>query len=32
VRDAVVIDLDKPAGFAEAINGVERVLLLTGYT
>ncbi len=31
-RDAVVIDLNKPAGLVEALNGVDRVFLLTGYT
>ncbi|MBB2903405.1 uncharacterized protein YbjT (DUF2867 family) [Kineococcus radiotolerans] len=31
-RDAVVLDLDRPATFAEALAGVDRVFLLTGYT
>lgn len=31
-RDAVVLDLNAPEGFAEALQGVDRVFLLTGYT
>lgn len=31
-RDAVVLDLDKPETFPKALNGIERVFLLTGYT
>jgi NAD(P)H dehydrogenase (quinone) len=31
-RDAVLLDLDQPATFAEALEGVDRVFLLTGYT
>jgi NAD(P)H dehydrogenase (quinone) len=31
-RDAVVLDLGKPETFAQALNGVDRVFLLTGYT
>ncbi len=30
--DAVLLDLDRPATFAEALRGVDRVFLLTGYT
>ena len=31
-RDAVLLDLDDPTTFAAALHGVDRVLLLTGYT
>lgn len=31
-RDAVVLDLDQPATFKDALAGVDRVFLLTGYT
>lgn len=31
-RDAVVLDLNRPQGFAAALSGVDRVFLLTGYT
>ncbi|OQV12740.1 hypothetical protein BV898_12971 [Hypsibius exemplaris] len=31
-RDAVFLDLDEPSTFAEALFGVERVFLCTGYT
>lgn len=31
-RDAVVLDLGEPDGFAAALEGVDRVFLLTGYT
>lgn len=31
-RDVVVLDLNKPEGFAQALEGVDRVFLLTGYT
>ena len=31
-RDAVVLDLNKQESFAEALAGVDRVFLLTGYT
>lgn len=31
-RDAVVLDLNNPATFDEALKGVDRVFLLTGYT
>ena len=31
-REAVVLDLDRPEGFAEALQGVDRVFLLTGYS
>ncbi|PEZ06858.1 hypothetical protein CN330_26720 [Priestia megaterium] len=31
-RDAVVLDLNRPETFAEALEGVDRVFLLTGYT
>ncbi|MBD3906301.1 NmrA family NAD(P)-binding protein [Chryseobacterium sp. Ch-15] len=31
-REAAVLDLDKPETFAPALEGVERVFLLTGYT
>lgn len=31
-RDAVLLDLDDPSTFAHALNGVDRVYLLTGYT
>lgn len=31
-RDAVVFDLNDPTSFAEALNGVDRVFLLTTYT
>jgi uncharacterized protein YbjT (DUF2867 family) len=31
-REAVVLDLDRPEHFAAALEGVERVFLLTGYT
>ena len=31
-RDAVLLDLDRPSTFADALRGVDRVFLLTGYT
>ena len=31
-RDAVLLDLDRPATFAAALHAVDRVFLLTGYT
>ncbi|MBD7969574.1 NmrA family NAD(P)-binding protein [Paenibacillus gallinarum] len=31
-REAVVLDLNRPETFAEALAGVDRVFLLTGYT
>ncbi|HEX8589788.1 NmrA family NAD(P)-binding protein [Pseudomonas sp.] len=31
-RDAVYFDLDEPRSFGEALAGVERLYLLTGYT
>lgn len=31
-RDAVLLDLDRAESFASALRGVDRVLLLTGYT
>ncbi|NUP42670.1 MAG: NmrA family NAD(P)-binding protein [Streptomyces sp.] len=31
-RDAVLLDLNRPEHFAEALDGVDRVFLLTGYT
>lgn len=31
-KDAVVLDLNNPATFPDALKGVERVFLLTGYT
>lgn len=31
-REAVVLDLSRPEHFARALDGVERVFLLTGYT
>lgn len=31
-RDAVVLDLNEPDGFEQALRGVDRVFLLTGYT
>jgi NAD(P)H dehydrogenase (quinone) len=31
-REAVVLNLDKPETFAKALEGVDRVFLLTGYT
>jgi uncharacterized protein YbjT (DUF2867 family) len=31
-REAVVLDLDRPEHFAGALDGVDRVFLLTGYT
>jgi NAD(P)H dehydrogenase (quinone) len=31
-QDAVLLDLDRPATFAAALSGVDRVFLLTGYT
>ncbi|MET7324892.1 NmrA family NAD(P)-binding protein [Streptomyces sp. NPDC005549] len=31
-RDAVVLDLDNPAHYARALEGVSRVFLLTGYS
>jgi NAD(P)H dehydrogenase (quinone) len=31
-REAVVLDLDKPDTFADALDGVDRIFLLTGYT
>ncbi|PFW47031.1 NmrA family NAD(P)-binding protein [Priestia megaterium] len=31
-RDAVVLDLNRPETFTEALEGVDRVFLLTGYT
>ncbi|MEU1483104.1 NmrA family NAD(P)-binding protein [Streptomyces sp. NPDC005752] len=31
-RETVVLDLDRPEHFAEALEGVDRVFLLTGYT
>ncbi|WP_145407823.1 NmrA family NAD(P)-binding protein [Paenibacillus xylanexedens] len=31
-REAVVLDLNEPATFTEALAGVDRVFLLTGYT
>ncbi|MET7370220.1 NAD(P)H-binding protein [Streptomyces sp. NPDC005566] len=31
-REAVVLDLSQPEHFAEALEGVDRVFLLTGYT
>jgi len=31
-RDAVVLDLNRPETFAGALEGVDRVFLLTGYT
>ncbi|SIO86356.1 NmrA family NAD(P)-binding protein [Nocardiopsis sp. JB363] len=31
-REAVVLDLDRPEHFAQALEGVDRVFLLTGYT
>lgn len=31
-RDAVVLDLNRPDTFAEALEDVDRVFLLTGYT
>jgi uncharacterized protein YbjT (DUF2867 family) len=31
-RDAVRLDLDDPSTFANALHGVDRVYLLTGYT
>lgn len=31
-RDAVVLDLDHPETFAQALRGVDRVFLLTGYS
>ncbi|MEU0238603.1 NmrA family NAD(P)-binding protein [Nocardiopsis sp. NPDC006198] len=31
-REAVVLDLDRPEHFAVALEGVDRVFLLTGYT
>ncbi|MGR6999359.1 SDR family oxidoreductase [Yinghuangia aomiensis] len=30
-REAVVLDLNRPEHFAEALEGVDRVFLLTGY-
>lgn len=30
--DAVLLDLDRPSTFADALRGVDRVFLLTGYT
>jgi NAD(P)H dehydrogenase (quinone) len=31
-REAVVLDLEKPETFAQALDGVDRLFLLTGYT
>jgi len=31
-QDAVLLDLDRPATFAAALRGVDRVFLLTGYS
>lgn len=31
-RDAVVLDLNRPEGFPEALKGIDRVFLLTGYS
>lgn len=31
-RDAVVLDLNRPETFAGALEGIDRVFLLTGYT
>lgn len=31
-REAVVLDLDKPETYADALEGVNRVFLLTGYS
>lgn len=31
-REAVILDLNRPESFAEALAGVDRVFLLTGYT
>jgi uncharacterized protein YbjT (DUF2867 family) len=31
-RDAVVLDLNQPGNFGQAMEGVSRVFLLTGYT
>ena len=31
-RDAVVLDLNDPDTFAQALHGVDRVLLITGYS
>ncbi|MCU4297163.1 NAD-dependent epimerase/dehydratase family protein [Brevibacterium permense] len=31
-RDSVLLDLDRPESFAEALTGVDRVFLLTGYS
>lgn len=31
-REAVVMDLDRPETFTQALEGVDRVFLLTGYT
>ncbi|MEV0529895.1 NmrA family NAD(P)-binding protein [Streptomyces sp. NPDC050439] len=31
-REAVLLDLDRPERFSEALDGVDRVFLLTGYT
>lgn len=31
-HDAVVLDLNKPTEYTEALKGVDRVFLLTGYT
>ncbi|MCK8495507.1 NmrA family NAD(P)-binding protein [Spirosoma sp. RP8] len=30
--DSVVLDLDKPETFADALDGIDRIFLLTGYT
>ncbi|XP_055344188.1 NAD(P)H azoreductase-like [Paramacrobiotus metropolitanus] len=31
-KDAVLLDLDEPRTFGLALNGVDRVMLITGYT
>lgn len=31
-REAVILDLDRPEGFAGALKGIDRVFLLTGYS
>jgi NAD(P)H dehydrogenase (quinone) len=31
-KDSVLLDLDRPEGFAAALQGVDRLFLSTGYT
>ena len=31
-KDAVLLDLDQPETFADALSGIDRIFLSTGYT